>query len=342
MKSCVEGKTILLTGGAGSIGSQIVRSILKYNPRAVRVLDINETGLFDLEQELQSEKLRLFIGDVRDKERLKRAVSGADIVFHAAALKHVPLCEYNPFEAVKTNAVGTQNLIDVAMDEGVEKFIDISTDKAVNPVNVMGATKLLAERLTVSANFYKGVKGKPAFSCVRFGNVFDTRGSVIPLFRNQIRNGGPLTVTDPDMTRFIMSMSKAVELVLKATEMAEGGEVFIFKMPVVRIGDLAEIMCQELGPKCGHDSIKIEIIGRRAGEKLHEELMTEDEAETACENEEIFVVLPQIPEILGKLPFNLPNSFKKAEKRSYSSRTAKPLSKEGIRALIREAEAVQE
>lgn len=342
MKNYLEGKTILLTGGAGSIGSEIVRSILKYNPKVVRVLDINETGLFDLEQELKSEKLRLFVGDVRDKERLKRAISGVDIVFHAAALKHVPLCEYNPFEAVKTNVVGSQNIIEVAIDEGAEKLIDISTDKAVNPINVMGATKLLAERLTVSTNFYKGVKGKPAFSCVRFGNVFDTRGSVIPMFKKQIENGGPVTVTNPNMTRFIMSISKAVELVFEATEMAEGGEIFIFKMSALRVGDLAEAMVEELAPKYGRDAnkIKIEIIGRRAGEKLHEELMSEDEAETAYEDEEMFVVLPQIPEILGTLSYNLSASFKKTRSRSYSSASVKVLAKEEIRALIKKAEAI--
>ena len=208
MKDFYEGKVILITGGVGSIGSEIVRKILEYEPRAVRVLDNNETGLFDLEQELQSEKIRIFVGDVRDKERLKRAIEDVDLVFHAAALKHVPLCEYNPFEAVKTNVIGTQNLIDVAIDEEVEKIITISTDKAVNPINVMGATKLLAERLTISANFYKGDR-ETAFSCVRFGNVLYSRGSVLPLFEEQIKKGF-ITLTDSNMTRFIMNTSQAV------------------------------------------------------------------------------------------------------------------------------------
>ena len=340
MKNYFEGKTILLTGGIGSIGSEIVRGILAYNPKAVRVLDINETGLFDLEQELQSGKIRAFVGDVKDKERLKRAIEDVDIVFHAAALKHVPLCEYNPFEAVKTNVLGTQNLIDVAMDEEVEKFITISTDKAVNPINVMGATKLLAERLTVSANFYKG-KRKTAFSCVRFGNVLDTRGSVIPLFRKQIKNGGPLTITNPNMTRFMMSIAKAVELVLKAAGMAKGGEIFIFKMPILRLGDLAEVMIEELAPEYGYspDEIKIEIIGRRAGEKLYEELMTEDEAMTAYEDEEMFVVLPQAFEITGKLSYKLPDNFKKGQKKVYSStgKGVKLLTKEEVKVMIKKA-----
>jgi FlaA1/EpsC-like NDP-sugar epimerase len=339
MKNYFEGKTIIVTGGVGSIGSEIVRSILEYNPKVVRVLDSNETGLFDLELELQSGKIRLFVGDVKDKERLRRAIEGVDIVFHAAALKHVPLCEYNPFEAVKTNVIGTQNLIDVAMDEEVEKFITISTDKAVNPVNVMGATKLLAERLTVSANFYKG-KRNIAFSCVRFGNVLDTRGSVIPLFRKQIQKGSPLTITDPNMTRFMMSIPKAVELVLKTAEFAKGGEIFIFKMPALRVGDLAETMIEELAPEYGHDhnEIKIKTIGRRAGEKLSEELMTEDEAENAYESEEMLIVLPQIFDTLSELlSYRLPDNFKKTQKGVYSSKGGKLLTKDEIRSLLNES-----
>ena len=335
LKNFYEGKTLLVTGGVGSIGSEIIRSFLEYNPEVVRVLDSNETGLFDLEQELQSEKIRPFVGDVKDKERLRRAIENVDIVFHAAALKHVPLCEYNPFEAVKTNAIGTQNLIDVAMDEEVEKLITISTDKAVNPVNVMGATKLLAERLTVSANYYKG-KRKTAFSCVRFGNVLNTRGSVIPMFRKQIQKGGPLTITDPNMTRFMMGIPKAVELVLKAAEMAIGGEIFIFKMPAIRIGDLAEAMIQELVPKYGYAANEIEIknIGKRAGEKLYEELMTEGEAENAYEDEEMFVVLPRTLGIVGDLSYKLPDNFKKSKNREYSSENVKLLTKEEVKEKV--------
>ena len=339
LKNFYEDKTILITGGVGSIGNEIVRSILEYNPEAVRVLDNNETGLFDLEEDMQSEKIRLFVGDVKDKERLIRAVEGVDIVFHAAALKHVPLCEYNPFEAVKTNVYGTQNLIDVAIDEEVEKFITISTDKAANPINVMGATKLLAEKLTISANFYRG-KRKTALSCVRFGNVLDTRGSVIPLFRKQIQNGGPLTVTDLNMTRFMMSIPKAVKLVLKSAEMAKGGEIFIFKMPALRIGDLAEAMIQESAPEYGytHDEIEIKNIGKRPGEKLYEELMIEEEAENAYEDEEMFIVLPQTFGITGKLSYNLSDNFKKSEKREYSSKNTKLLTVEEVQAIIKKKE----
>ena len=337
LKNFYEGKIILVTGGVGSIGSEIIRSLLNYNPEAIRVLDSNETGLFELKYKLQPEKIRSFVGDVKDKERLRRAIEDVDIIFHAAALKHVPLCEYNPFEAVKTNTIGTQDLVDVAMDEEVEKFITISTDKAVNPVNVMGATKLLAERLTISANFYKG-KRRTAFSCVRFGNVLDTRGSVIPLFRKQIKNGGPITITDTNMTRFMMSIPKAVALVLKAAEMAEGGEIFVLKMPALRLGDLTEVIIEELAQKYGHDSneIKIEIIGRRAGEKMYEELMTEDEAENAYEDEEMFIVLPQTFDMTGELSYNLPDNFKKAQEREYSSKSVKLLTRVEIKQLLKE------
>ena len=336
LREFYKDKTILVTGGAGSIGSEIVRKILEFDPKAVRILDNNETRLFELEQELQSEKIRTFVGDVRDKERLKRAVESVDIIFHAAALKHVPLCEYNPFEAVKTNVTGTQNLIEVAMDEEVEKFITISTDKAVNPVNVMGATKLLAERLTISANFYKG-KRRTAFSCVRFGNVLYSRGSVLPLFEKQIKKGF-ITLTDSEMTRFIMKMSQAVELILKATKMAKGGEIFILKMPAVKIKDLAEVMIKELAPKYGYkpEEIKIKITGRRAGERLYEELMTEDEAENAYEDEEMFVVLLQNFGLTGKSSYILPDNFKKSQKGEYSSKAVKLLSKEEIRLLLNE------
>jgi FlaA1/EpsC-like NDP-sugar epimerase len=336
LKNTYEGKTILVTGGAGSIGREIVKKVLMFDPDTVRVLDSNETGLFDLEQELQSKKLRLFVGDIKDKERLKRAIEDVDIVFHAAALKHVPLCEYNPFEAVKTNTIGTQNLIDATLDEDIEKMITISTDKAVNPVNVMGATKLLAERLTISANFYKGTR-ETAFSCVRFGNVLYSRGSVLPLFEEQIKKGF-VSLTDSNMTRFIMNISEAVELIFEATKIAKGCEVFILKMPAVRVEDLADVMIEMLAPKYGYrpEQIKIKHIGRRAGEKLYEELMTEDEAENAYEGEEMFVVLPQTVLRSDMHSYKFSGSFKKARKREYSSKDVKLLIKEEIMSLLRE------
>ena len=329
-----RGKSILVTGGVGSIGKELVKSILKMDVSTVRVLDNNETGLFDLGQELQTDKIRLLVGDVRDKERLKRAMEGIDIVFHVAALKHVPLCEYNPFDAVKTNILGTQNVLNVALDEEVEKVIIISTDKAANPVNVMGATKLLAERLTLSANSYRGNR-KTVFSCVRFGNVVASRGSVIPLFMEQIRMGGPVTVTDPEMTRFIMDIPKATDLILKAGVMARYGEIFILKMPVIKIGDLAEIMisyCTQINGQSRKD-IPIMITGARPGEKKYEELMTESEAEYAYEDESMFIVLQ--PHILNNIQgIVLPEGFQRSLKTRYSSADEVILANEEIFDLL--------
>lgn len=291
MRHFYENKKILATGGAGSIGSALVRKLLEYKPKVLRVLDINETGLFNLKQELHSDSIRILVGDIRDKERLERAVEDIDIVFHAAALKHVSLCESNPFEAVKTNVLGTKNLIEAALKEKVERFITISTDKAVNPVNVLGASKLLAERLTISANLYKG-RRQTIFSCVRFGNVLNSQGSVLPIFKAQVKKGGPVEITDERMSRFIMSMDRAIELVLKAAQMSKEGEIFILKMSALRIRDLAKAVIEEIASKYGHDpkSIEVKSVGKRDGEKIYEELMNEDEAEIVHETDDMFIL----------------------------------------------------
>jgi len=315
-------KRIVITGGTGSIGSELLRRLLEYNPKVIRIFSNDENAQFDLEQELKEyDNLRFLVGDVRDKERLGRATEDIEIVFHAAALKHVPSCEYNPFEAIRTNVIGTQNLLEVAMDNEVEKVITISTDKAVNPASVMGATKLLAERLTIAANYYKGLR-RTVFSCVRFGNVLGSRGSVVQLFEKQIQNGGPVTVTDKDMMRFVMSMGRAIELVLKAAQIAKGEEIFVFKMPALRVGSLADVMIEKLAPKYGYDpkDIEIEIIGKRKGEKIYEELMTEDEATNAYETEDLFLILPGPPrEVLKRIPVkiytNQPTFFYTTKKR---------------------------
>lgn len=336
IKNYYKNKIILVTGGAGSIGSQLVKELLKFGPKSIRVLDNNETGVFDLERNLNNNLIRPFIGDIRDKERLKRAVEGTQIVFHAAALKHVPLCEYNPFEAIKTNVIGTQNLIEVSIDENVEKFITISTDKAVNPINVMGATKLLSERLTISSNYYKGEKST-ALSCVRFGNVLDTRGSVIPTFRDQILNGNDITITDPEMTRFIMKISESTGLILKAAKLAQGGEIFILKMPVVKISNLAEVMIEKLRYPDSNKNSGTKIIGKRIGEKLYEELMTDEESENAYEDEYMFIVKPPILEIAEDTNYEMPNNFKKTTLKNYNSKNMPLLSKEEIKILIKDS-----
>lgn len=337
--SFLKNKVVLVTGGAGSIGSQIVSQLIEYEPAGIRIFDNDENGLFNLLQELRGHKdyirLRFLVGDIRDKYRLNRAMEGVNIVFHAAALKHVPLCEYNPFDAVETNVLGTQNVLNAALDRNVNKTIVISTDKAANPISTMGATKLLAERLAIDANTYTGYSDT-LFSCVRFGNVLGSRGSIIPFLEKQLSKGGPVTITDPNMTRFVMNSSVAIDLVLRATEIAQGGEIFIFKMPALKMNDLIEVAIEKLASKYGYkaEEIKIEKIGLRPGEKIHEELMTKDELERALESPEMFVLLSYLSGIGKKRVYKLPDCFKKIQAKTYSSENAKLLTKEEIRLLL--------
>ena len=326
LKNFFKGKTILVTGAAGSIGKALVKKLCEFEVEAIRALDINETGLHELGEELKGEPIGLFIGDVRDKDRLIMAMENVDIVFHAAALKHVYLCEYNPFEAIKTNILGTQNVINAAIVNKVKKVITISTDKAVYPVNVMGTTKLLAEKLTIAANLYKGKKNI-AFSVVRFGNVLNSRGSILPTIKKQIKQGGPVTLTHPEMTRFIMSIEDAINLVLKACYLARGGEIFILKMPAVKIRDLIEVAIELLAPKYGYDpkDIEIQIIGKRKGEKLHEELIMKEELEYLKDIGEMYLISPYEDEVIN---------LKSNANFIYSSNKVKLLSKNEIKNLL--------
>ncbi|MBN1275036.1 SDR family NAD(P)-dependent oxidoreductase [Candidatus Woesearchaeota archaeon] len=333
MKKIFENKTILITGGCGSIGSEIVRQLLKHEPKQVRVFDNRETELFHLKEELkQHGNLRLLLGDIRDVERLKFGMQGVDIVFHAAALKHVPLCEYNPFEAMKTNVQGTQNVIEACFDANVDKLINISTDKVTNAINTLGATKLLAEKLVNNAEFYKGDK-RTKFASVRFGNVLGSRGSVIDLFRKQIERKQPITITDPKMTRFIMSIPEAVHLVLKATEMTQGGEVFILKMPSFKLQDLITI----INDHYGNDHENNIHIGLRQGEKMYEELMTEEESGNALETDDLFI-LPTLVNTPHHTNWKQRNyaGAKKATTKTYSTKTQKSLSKEELHKTLLE------
>lgn len=285
-------RSILVTGGTGSIGSAIVDAVVGQQPRALRVLSRDDTKQWELQNRHAGvAALRLLIGDVRSASRLRRAMAGIDFVFHAAALKHVPACEFNPFEATETNVRGTQNVVEAAIDAGVQRVLTISTDKAVDPTNVMGATKLLSERLMSAAQFAKG-PAETRFASVRFGNVIGSRGSLVPLIRQQVAVGGPVTVTDPEMTRYLMPLSDAVSLCLRAMGLMIGGEVFILKMPRVRVGDLVEVLVDAWAPALGFRpaDIAIEQVGPRPGEKLHEVLLTELESRTAAEFDDMFVV----------------------------------------------------
>lgn len=284
----LNNKSILITGGTGSFGKAFTKYVLEhYDPKKIIIYSRDEFKQFIMQNEFvkYKDKLRFFIGDVRDRERLTRAFEGVDYVIHAAALKQVPACEYNPVEAIKTNINGAQNVIDSALDTGVKRVVALSTDKAVNPVNLYGGTKLVSDKLFVAANAYAGGKDV-CFSIVRYGNVAGSRGSVIPLFHNIIKSGGTeLPITDYRMTRFWISLKQGVELVIKALEEAKGGETFISKIPSFKITDLAEAML----PGC-----KTSEVGIREGEKLHEIMITVEDSLTTYEYDRHFIIYPQM------------------------------------------------
>ena len=281
----LDGKTILLTGGTGSFGQKFVEVALQEaDPASIRVYSRGEHRQLEMQQRFKDDRLRFFIGDVRDRDRLYRAMNGADIVVHAAALKQVPLAEYNPIEAVKTNIQGAINVIDAAIDNKVEKILAISTDKAVHPENLYGATKLVMEKLLIQGNAYTGGR-KTRFSCARYGNVLGSQGSVIPLFIKQ-RENGSVTLTDQRMTRFWLSLEQGVRFVINCLEQMHGGEIFVPKIPSMTMID----MVKAVAPNC-----QVEVIGIRPGEKLHEELISEDEARLTVDVEDMYVIKPPHP-----------------------------------------------
>jgi UDP-N-acetylglucosamine 4,6-dehydratase len=283
-------KTVLVTGGTGSFGKKFIQVLLeKHIPAKVIVFSRDELKQHEMRAAgLDHKVLRYFIGDVRDKDRLRRAMEGVQIVVHAAALKQVPACEYNPMEAIKTNIMGSSNVVEAALDAGVQKVLTLSTDKAVNPVNLYGATKLAAEKLTIQSNAYAGGR-ETRFSCVRYGNVVGSRGSVVPVFLRQ-RESGKVTITDERMTRFWLSLEHGVEFVINAIEKMSGGEVFVPKIPSTTIMDLAKAIAPDA---------EIEFIGIRPGEKLHEVLISEDEARSTVELEDLYVVQPAVSPWFG-------------------------------------------
>jgi UDP-N-acetylglucosamine 4,6-dehydratase len=279
-------ESILVTGGTGSFGKKFVEIMLRdYQPQRLVVFSRDELKQHEMRTSgFDHPSMRYFIGDVRDVERLKRALSGVTAVVHAAALKQVPACEYNPFEAIQTNIMGGRNVIDASIDQGVRRILALSTDKAVNPINLYGATKLCAEKVFVQANAYAGAR-KTRFSCARYGNVVGSRGSVIPVFLEQ-RRRGKITVTDPRMTRFWLTLEQGVKFVIRCLEHMHGGEIFVPKIPSMRLVDLAETVA----PGC-----QVEYIGIRPGEKLHEVLVSEDESRQTLETEDMYVIQPSHP-----------------------------------------------
>ncbi len=276
------GKSILVTGGTGSFGKAFVKRALELlKPRRLVVFSRDELKQFEMAQQFPQQEMRFFIGDVRDEARLRRALDGIEVVVHAAALKHVPIAEYNPFEAIKTNVMGAENVINVAIDQGIERVIALSTDKAANPINLYGATKLCSDKLFVAGNAYSGPK-KTRFSVVRYGNVVGSRGSVIPFFLSR-RKSGVLPITDPRMTRFWITLQQGVDFVINCLERMHGGEIFVPKIPSMNIMDLTAT----LAPDC-----RTEVVGIRPGEKLHEVMVPEDDSRTTLELPDRYVIRP--------------------------------------------------
>lgn len=328
------GKRVLVTGGTGSFGHQIVDRLLEEDPVEIRVFSRDEDKQVRMSEEYgmghqypRKASLNFVIGDVRNRDSVRNVVCGIDIIFHAAALKQVPLCEYHVWEAVQTNILGAQNVIQAALEEDVEKVIAVSTDKAVKPVNAMGMTKSIQEKLFTAANFHKTDK-KTIFTCVRYGNVVGSRGSVIPLFKRQIESGGPITITDNAMTRFILTLPEAIELVFRAARTAVGGEVFVRKLPAARVVDIADVMREAFAPS--GDILK-RVVGIRPGEKIHEVLVSEAEAVRTIEDDSTYLILPQIDLNSTKSFYSLGRPVTFSE---YSSDCAPRLSKDEIKSVL--------
>lgn len=328
-------KKILIIGGTGTIGKGLIEELMKCSPKVVRIFSRDEYKQFIMAQKFNNEKVfRYLIGDVRDYERVERAMNDVDVVFNLAAMKHVTSCEYNPTEAIKTNIDGMENVIKAAIYNNVESVVFTSSDKAISPTNTYGATKLLAEKLVQAANFSKG-SARTKFVAVRFGNVMGSRGSVIPLFKKQIKEEKSITITDPTMTRFMMTLSQAVKLIMTVGEKSHGGEAFVLKMPIIKLQDLAEVVVEETCKKLfiPIEEVSIKNIGLRAGERMFEELMTKEESEFAYDLGNVYAVIPPTyAEEVSKYYYNK----KSADISSYNSSSMSAISKEEVRTMLLE------
>lgn len=331
-----QGKRVLVTGVCGTIGRQLLSKLNKLNPLEIVGIDNNETELFFVDQEYRNQpNVNISLCDVRDRSNLISRAEGIDIILHTAALKHVILCEKSPSDAIQTNILGVENVISAAKRVDAERVIFTSSDKAVNPTNVMGTSKLMGERLMTAANAQKRNDG-PIFASTRFGNVLGSRGSVIPLFKKQIISGGPVTLTDPGMTRFIMTEEEAAELVMSSVFLARGGEVFVTKMPIIRIAELAEIMIELLAPHYGFRKEQIDIveIGALAGEKLYEELMNQEETRRAKELERYFVITPAFKSVYQEIQYEYPGECESRVTSPYNSTIGSPMTKPELRKFL--------
>ena len=343
IKSFFNNKTILVTGGTGTIGSEIVSQLLKLNPKLIRIFSNSENEIWETKLKFvdtmdktmhlgSTDKVEFILGDIRNYNSVKKVMHGIDFVFNAAAIKHVAISEYDPLEAINVNIFGLENLIRAAKEESVSKFIHISTDKAVLPTTVMGATKMLSERICL-ANFRRLDNYNLTISCVRFGNVLGSRGSVIPLIKDLIKNKNIATITDRRMRRFFMSVSQAVELVLRSMVISEGGETFVLKMPTLKIIDLIEVLIEEYSKKIGidKDSVKLLTIGAGSGEKLNEQLIASAEYESCYEKDEMYIIKSINWDYSSDF---VDKSDKIAEKFHYSTKLEKVLSKDQIKKLL--------
>lgn len=330
------GKRVLITGICGTVGRELLRQILSREPAEVIGLDNDESALFFLMEEYRAhDNVHVYLGDIADRDKLVHKMRDVDIVLHTAAFKHVILCEQSPGDAIRTNILGTENVIYAARVNEVQRVLFTSSDKAVNPTNVMGTSKLMGERLMTAANAYRR-NGGTVFAATRFGNILGSRGSVIPIFKQQISEGGPVTLTDPRMTRFIMTLKVAVRLVMESTFLALGGEVFVTKMPAIRIEDLAHVMVAELAPQYGHDpeDIEVTVIGSKPGEKLYEELMNDEETRRTIELSDYFVVTPAFKSVYREIEYTYPATFNQSIERPYNSAAVEPLSREQLREYL--------
>ena len=330
MTSFLHRKNILITGGSGSIGESLTKRAISDGASLIRVFSNDENGLYEMESKYKNHKnIEYVIGDIQNEESVLEIVKDIDVVFHAAALKHVDRCELNPLETINVNIMGTKNIAKAAQNKNVKKLIFISTDKAVNPIGVMGATKLLGEKLIAAEAFHD--KSNTIFASVRFGNVFNTRGSILPRIEKQISNGGPITLTNPQMKRFFMTKDDAINLIISAATIAKGGETFVLKMPLIRLEDLFDSMKDVLASKYGYNpsQIKTKIIGSRPGEKLVEYLLTEFEMENVFETKDFFIIPP----------LNVPiKSYPKAKKSKDTQshfKAIKTLSKKEIYSILK-------
>ena len=321
-----KNKKILITGGTGSLGNALTRRLLKMDVSVIRIFSRDELKQIQMQEQLNDEKLRFLIGDVRDKDRLSRAMEGIDVVFHTAALKHVPVAEYNPFEAIKTNVIGTQNVIESCLDNEVKMALAIGTDKAVSPLNTYGATKLLMERMFTAANFYKGAHITD-FLCVRYGNVLGSRGSVAPKFVEQIQNDGKITITDPRMTRFNITMKQALDLIFRAVKNGKDGEVFIPKLKAYTVDELKNAIIELMGKK-----IQVQKIPVRPGEKFHETLINKDEIAYTFESKDDYIIRSPGVETLSDVKSRNLKKVKFTE--AYSSDKVELINKQELKNIL--------